>query len=86
MEGLRLRTLNNFISGLVILFERPVKAGDRIEVGAVEGKVVSIGARATTVVTNDNIAIDHPIPVSSRRMSSTGVTPTRRFGSRSASA
>jgi small-conductance mechanosensitive channel len=51
---------NNFISGLIILFERPIKAGDRIEVGAVEGKVVSIGARATTVVTNDNIAIIVP--------------------------
>lgn len=51
---------NNFISGLIILFERPIKAGDRIEVGEVEGEVVSIGARATTVVTNDNIAIIVP--------------------------
>ncbi len=51
---------NNFISGLIILFERPIKAGDRIEVGDVEGDVTSIGARATTVVTNDNIAIIVP--------------------------
>ncbi len=51
---------NNFISGLIILFERPIKAGDRIEVGDVEGEVVSIGARATTVVTNDNITIIVP--------------------------
>jgi small-conductance mechanosensitive channel len=51
---------NNFISGLIILFERPIKMGDRIEVGNVEGTVTSIGARATTVVTNDNIAIIIP--------------------------
>lgn len=51
---------NNFISGLIILFERPIKTGDRIEVGDVEGTVTSVGARATTVVTNDNIAIIIP--------------------------
>lgn len=51
---------NNFISGVIILFERPIKAGDRIEVGEVEGEVISIGARATTVVTNDNISVIVP--------------------------
>ena len=51
---------NNFISGVIILFERPIKAGDRIEVGEVEGEVISIGARATTVVTNDNISVIMP--------------------------
>lgn len=51
---------SNFISGLIILFERPVKLGDRIEVGPVEGDVVRIGARSTTVLTNDNIAIIIP--------------------------
>ena len=51
---------NNFISGLVILFERPVKVGDRIQVGGVTGDVVRIGARATTVKTNDNIDIIVP--------------------------
>jgi small-conductance mechanosensitive channel len=51
---------SNFVSGLIILFERPVKLGDRIDVGGVEGDVVQIGARATTVVTNDNIAIIIP--------------------------
>jgi small-conductance mechanosensitive channel len=52
--------ISNFISGLIILFERPIKVGDRIEVGNVEGDVVRIGARSTTVVTNDNIAIIVP--------------------------
>lgn len=51
---------NNFISGLIILFERPVTIGDRIAVGDVEGDVVRVGARSTTVVTNDNIDIIIP--------------------------
>jgi small-conductance mechanosensitive channel len=51
---------NNFISGLIILFERPIKVGDRIEVGEVNGDVIDISARATTINTNDNIAIIIP--------------------------
>lgn len=49
--------VSNFISGLIIMFERPIKIGDRIVVDQVEGEVIEIGARATTVLTNDNIAI-----------------------------
>lgn len=52
--------VGNFISGLIILFERPIKVGDRIEVGGIEGDVVRIKGRSTTVVTNDNIAIIVP--------------------------
>lgn len=52
--------VGNFIAGLILLFERPIKLGDRIEVAGVEGAVVAIRARATTVVTNDNIAIIVP--------------------------
>jgi small-conductance mechanosensitive channel len=51
---------NNFISGIIILFERPIKVGDRIEVGNVQGEVVRINARSTMVLTNDNIAIIVP--------------------------
>lgn len=51
---------SNFVSGLVILFERPIKVGDRVEVGDVAGDVRRISARATTIVTNDNIAIIVP--------------------------
>jgi small-conductance mechanosensitive channel len=47
---------SNFISGLVILAERPITIGDRIEVGGVTGQVLKIRARSTVVVTNDNIA------------------------------
>jgi small-conductance mechanosensitive channel len=51
---------NNFISGLIILLERPIKIGDRIEVGNIEGDVVKIGGRSTTVLTNDNISVIVP--------------------------
>ncbi len=51
---------SNFVSGLIILFERPIRIGDRIEVGNVEGDVIAINTRSTTVVTNDNIAIIIP--------------------------
>ncbi|EPR66711.1 mechanosensitive ion channel family protein [Cyclobacterium qasimii] len=51
---------NNFISGLVILLERPIKVGDRIEVDDVYGDVMSISARSTTILTNDNISIIVP--------------------------
>jgi small-conductance mechanosensitive channel len=51
---------NNFISGLIILFEQPIKEGDRIEVGDVSGDVIKISARSTMIVTNDNISIIVP--------------------------
>jgi small-conductance mechanosensitive channel len=51
---------NNFISGLIILFSRPIKVGDRVEVGKTVGDVVDISARATTLNTNDNITIIVP--------------------------
>ena len=59
--GLGLQTISaNFISGLLILAERPIKIGDRISVDGMSGQVQSIRVRATTVVTNDNIAIVIP--------------------------
>lgn len=51
---------NNFVSGIIILFGRPIKVGDRIEVNDVVGDVIHISPRATTVVTNDNIAMIVP--------------------------
>lgn len=51
---------SNFISGLVILAERPIKIGDRVEVGELAGLVTQIRSRSTTIVTNDNISIIVP--------------------------
>jgi small-conductance mechanosensitive channel len=52
--------VSNFISGLIILAERPIAIGHRIEVGSVAGQVTRINLRSTTVVTNDNITIIVP--------------------------
>ncbi|WP_161974689.1 mechanosensitive ion channel family protein [Piscinibacter terrae] len=49
--------ISNFVSGLIIMLERPIKIGDRVEVGGIEGVVHEIGPRRTTVVTNDRLAI-----------------------------
>jgi len=51
---------NNFVSGIIILLERPIKVGDRIEVAGVAGDVIDISMRATTILTNDNISIIVP--------------------------
>ncbi len=51
---------DNFISGLIIMFERPVKVGDRVDVGQVTGQVLRVGIRSTTVLTNDNISVIIP--------------------------
>lgn len=59
--GLGLQNVaSNFVSGLIILFERPIKVGDRVEVGKITGNVLQISLRATTVVSNDNIAVIVP--------------------------
>ena len=59
--GLGLQEIaKNFISGLIILFERPIKIGDYIEVGGLPGQVRSIEARSTIVDTFDNISVIVP--------------------------
>jgi small-conductance mechanosensitive channel len=51
---------SNFISGLVILAERPITIGDRVEVAGIVGQVQQIRARSTVILTNDNIAMIVP--------------------------
>ncbi|MBN1568221.1 MAG: mechanosensitive ion channel [Acidobacteria bacterium] len=59
--GLGLQTVaNNFTVGIILLIERSIKVGDRVEVGSLNGDVVHIGARATWVRTNDNIDVIVP--------------------------
>lgn len=52
--------ISNFVSGLIILAERPVAIGDRVEIGSIAGQVTQISLRSTTVVTNDNITMIVP--------------------------
>ena len=53
-------TVNNFVSGLIILAERPIQIGNRVDLGDAAGRVIQIGARSTTILTNDNIAMIIP--------------------------
>ncbi|HUK82440.1 MAG TPA: mechanosensitive ion channel domain-containing protein [Verrucomicrobiae bacterium] len=74
--------VSNFVSGLIILGERPIQIGDRIDLGSnTVGKVVRIGARATHVLTNDNIIIIVPNSefVTSRVVNWTHIDPRVRF-------
>ena len=52
--------VNNFVSGLILLFEQPLKVGDTIEVGQNIGEVKELGLRATIVKTFDNAEIVIP--------------------------
>lgn len=51
---------SNFISGLIILFERPISVGDRVTVSNIEGDVTEINIRSTKVRTVNNISIIVP--------------------------
>ena len=46
--------MNNFMSGLILLAEQPIRVGDVIELGKVEGVVVHIGMRSTRLRTQLN--------------------------------
>jgi small-conductance mechanosensitive channel len=41
--------VNNFVSGLIVLFERPIRVGDAVQIGDVQGEVRRIGIRSSTV-------------------------------------
>src|ERR687891_1807226 len=51
---------SNFVAGLILLLERPIKVGDRVMVGDQEGDVVEIKMRSTTIRTLNNIALIVP--------------------------
>ena len=59
--GFGMQTIvNNFVCGLIMLFERPVKVGDSVEFGSQQGRVKQVGLRATVVETYDNAEIVVP--------------------------
>lgn len=52
--------VNNFISGMILLAERPIKVGDLIQIDDLYGNVNQIGARSTIIRTGDNLDIIVP--------------------------
>jgi len=52
--------LNNFISGLILLAEQPIRMGDLIKLGDLHGTIERIGARSTVVRTGSNVEIIVP--------------------------
>jgi potassium-dependent mechanosensitive channel len=52
--------INNFVSGLILLFERPIKIGDVIEVSGNVGEVRRIGIRASVIRTSDGSEVIVP--------------------------
>ncbi len=59
--GLGLQGISkNFLSGLIIIFERPIQVGDFVEIGDLQGSVASLGLRSTKVTTLDGVTIIVP--------------------------
>jgi small-conductance mechanosensitive channel len=59
--GFGLQTIvNNFVCGLILLLERPLRVGDTIELGGQMVKIASIGLRSTTVRTADQAEVIVP--------------------------
>jgi potassium efflux system protein len=52
--------VNNFVSGLILLFERPLQVGDRIQLGDLLGEVLRIGIRSSTIHTPDGAEVIVP--------------------------
>lgn len=51
---------SDIVSGFILLFERPLRVGDRLKIDDIEGRVQSIRVRSSTLVTNDNITVIIP--------------------------
>lgn len=59
--GLGLQNVvSNFVAGLILLIEQPIRLGDRVETSDTLGDVVRIAARSTWVRTNDNVVMIIP--------------------------
>lgn len=50
----------NFMSGIIILMERPIKKGDIVKVGETSGRVLDIKARSTLILTRDDVVMIVP--------------------------
>lgn len=72
--------VNNFISGILILVERPIRKGDRVQLDDLEGHVTKIGIRASNVLTVDgsDIIVPNSEFISSRVINWSLQDPNRR--------
>ena len=52
--------VNNFISGLILIFERPIQIGDAVQVEELSGRVTHIGIRSSTIKTWDGAEVIVP--------------------------
>lgn len=52
--------VNNFVSGIILIFDRPLQIGDAIEVGSTSGRVKEIGLRSSTLYTAEGAEVIIP--------------------------
>jgi small-conductance mechanosensitive channel len=73
--------VNNFVSGLIVLFERPVRVGDAVQIGDVHGEVRRIGIRSTTVRAWEGaeVIVPNSMLVAERVTNWTPAEPRRRL-------
>jgi len=59
--GLGLQSIvNNFVSGIILIFDRPLRIGDTVEVGDKKGRVKEIGIRSSTLLTEEGAEVIIP--------------------------
>ena len=59
--GLGLQNIvNNFVSGIILIFDRPLQIGDVVEIGNKQGRVREIGLRSSTLMTGDGAEVIIP--------------------------
>lgn len=59
--GLGLQSIvNNFVSGIILIFDRPLRIGDTVEIGGKTGRVKEIGIRTSTLLTEEGAEVIMP--------------------------
>jgi small-conductance mechanosensitive channel len=59
--GLGLQSIvNNFVSGIILIFDRPLRIGDTVEIGDKKGRVKEIGIRTSTLLTEEGAEVIMP--------------------------
>ena len=59
--GLGLQSIvNNFVSGVILIFDRPLRIGDTVDIGDKRGRVKEIGIRSSTLLTEDGAEVIIP--------------------------